>query len=74
MHFLVARRHVLDRHDDRLKLFLSLVELRVKFYDLLECRDLLLWLSRLVESGDQFISVRHAFAADLDWLSLFCGD
>src|SRR5205823_5989455 len=53
MHFLVAHRHVLNRRDDRLKLFFGLFELLVRFYDLLERCDLFFWLSRLLESVDQ---------------------
>ena len=51
MHFLVARGHVLNRRDDRLKLFFRFLELLVRSYDLLERRDLLFRLSRMVESG-----------------------
>ena len=52
MHFLVAHRHVLDRRDNRLQLFFRFFELLVKFYDLIECRDLLFWLPRFVERRD----------------------
>ena len=71
MHFLVAHRHVLNRRDDRLKLFFGLPELLVRFYDLLERCDLFFWLPRLVESVEQFVSVRHALAANLNWIGLF---
>src|SRR6266566_7423273 len=71
MHFLVARRRVLDGDNDGLKLFFRLLELLVKFNDLLEGRDLLFRLSRFVESGDQLVSVRYAFAANLDRLGFF---
>jgi hypothetical protein len=72
MQFLVARRCVLDRHDDRLKLFFRFLELLVRFYDLLGCRDLLLRLPGLVECHQQLIGVRHSFAADLNGVRLFC--
>src|SRR6266403_4455775 len=74
MHFLVAHCRVLDRHNDGLKLFFRLLELLVKFYDLLEGGDLFFRLSRFVESSDQLLSVRYAFAANLDRLGFFCGD
>src|SRR5216117_2237455 len=74
MHFLVAHCCVLDGDNDGLKLFVRLLELLVKFYDLLEGRDLFFRLSRFVESGDQLLSVRYAFAANLDRLGFFCGD
>ena len=51
MHFLIARRRVLDGHDDRLELFFGLLKLLIRFYELLERRDLLFRLSRFVESG-----------------------
>ena len=72
MYFLVARRRVLDGYDDGLKLFFRFLELLVKFYDLLQRRDLLFRLTRFVESGDQLVRVRYAFAADLDWVRFFC--
>ena len=72
MNFLVAHRHVLDGDDDRLKLFFRLLKLWMRFYDLLERRDLLFRMARFAESGDQFVSMRYAFAADLDRLGLFC--
>src|SRR5436305_15225270 len=74
MHSLVALCCVLDGDNDGLKLFVRLLELLVKFYDLLEGRDLFFRLSRFVESGDQLLSVRYAFAANLDRLGFFCGD
>ena len=52
MHFLVARRHVLDLRDNRLQLFFGAFELLVKFYDLLERRDLFFRLPRLVERSN----------------------
>ena len=52
MHFLVARRHVLDWRDNQLQLFFGTFELLVKFYDLLERRDLLFRLPRLVERSN----------------------
>src|ERR1043166_2380030 len=72
MHFLVACCRILDSDDDRLKLFLRVLKLLIRFYDLLERRDLLLRLSRFIESGDQFVGVRYAFTAGLNWLGLFC--
>ncbi len=72
MYFLIARCRILDAYDNRLKLFFRFLELLVKFYDLLKRPDLLFRLSRFVEGGDQLVSVRHAFAADLDWVCLFC--
>ena len=72
MYFLVAHRRVFNGDDNGLKLFFRFLELRVKFYDLIERRDLLFRLSRFVESGDELVSVRHAFAADLDWLGFLC--
>src|SRR5437016_7925581 len=74
MHFLVTHCRVLDGDNDGLKLFFRLLELLVKFYDLLEGRDLFFRLSRFVESSDQLLSVRYAFAANLDRLGFFCGD
>ena len=74
VHFLIARRHVLDRRDDRLKLFFGFPELVAGFYDLLERCDLRLWLPCLVESIEQFVSLRHAFAANLNGFGLFCRD
>ena len=52
MHFLIARRHILNRSDDGLQLFFRIFELLMKFYDLFECGDLLFRVSRFVESGD----------------------
>src|SRR4029453_9669330 len=72
VHFLVAHRHVLDGSDDWLKLVF--VELLVRFDDLLERRDLLFGLSRLVEGVEQFVSVRHPFAANLNGIGLFRRD
>src|SRR5215510_9375967 len=74
MQSLVARRCVLDRRHNRLKLFFGFLELLVRFYDLLDCRDLLLRLPGLVESGEEFVGMRHPFAADLDGVRLFCWD
>src|SRR5436189_5323050 len=74
MHFLVAHCRVLDGDNDWLKLFFRLLELLVKFYDLLEGRDLFFRLSRFVKSSDQLLSVRYAFAANLDRLGFFCRD
>src|SRR5207253_1209010 len=54
--------------------FFGLFELLVRFYDLLERCDLFFWLSRLVESVEQFVSVRHALAANLNWIGLFRRD
>ena len=69
MHSLITHRHVLDRSDDRLKLVFF--KLLVRFDDLLERCDLLFWLSCLVESIEQFVSLRHTFAAHLNWIVLF---
>ena len=74
VYFLIARRGVLDVRDDWLKLFFGLFELLVRFYDLLERHDLFFRVSRFVESGDQLVSLRYAFAADLDRITLFCGN
>src|ERR1700741_2870735 len=71
MHFLVAYCHVLDGSDHRLKLFFGRFELLVRPYDLVEGCDLRLWLSGLVESIEQFVSVRYSLAADLNWIGLF---
>ena len=71
MYFLVTHRRVFDGDDNGLKLFFRLLELLVKFYDLFERHDLLFRLWRFVESRDQLVSVRHAFAADLDCLGFF---
>src|SRR5438270_13177695 len=73
MNFLVAHRHVLDGDDDRLKLFFRLLKLWMRFYDLLERRDLLFRLARFAESGDQFVSMRYAFAADWIGSVFFAG-
>ena len=73
MHFLIAHCRVLDGDNDGLKLFFRLLELLVKFYDLLEGRDLFFRLSRFVKTSDQLLSVRYAFAANLDRLGFFCG-
>ena len=74
MHFLVARCRVLDGHDDRLELFFRVLKLLIRLNDLLERCDLLFRLARFIKRGDQFVTMRYAFAADLNWVGLFCGD
>ena len=55
----MADRSVFDRNNDGLKLFLGFLELFVRFYDLLDRRNLLLWLPGFVECRKQLVGV-HA--------------
>src|SRR5260370_37865017 len=74
MQLLVAGRHIFDRRDYRLQLFLRLLELLMRFYDLLERGELLLRLTRVIEGFDQLVGLRYAFGANLDRLGFFCWD
>src|SRR5437588_12262381 len=72
MYSLITYRHVLNRSDDRLKLLLF--ELLLRFDDLFERCDFLSWLSCLIETIEQFVSLRHTFAAHLNGIVLFRGN